>query len=136
MNLNPTNPNVMGMKGIMSAYRNSLNMVELSGPTLFSHVLRKTMEYAEEADVNAGNQQYFVLLILTDGEIHDMRETIDLIVASSKLPISIVIVGLGDEMFDNMVLLDADINPLVDSRGMPMERDIVQFVPFRDCGNS
>jgi hypothetical protein len=54
-----------------------------------------------------------------------MRDTIDLIVRGAELPISIVIVGLGDETFDNMVLLDADINPLVDSHGKPMERDIV-----------
>jgi hypothetical protein len=56
MNLNAANPNVLGMKGIMNAYRNSLNMVDLSGPTLFSHVIQKTIQYAEEADVNASNQ--------------------------------------------------------------------------------
>jgi hypothetical protein len=80
MNLDPENPNVLGMKGIMNAYRNTLNMVELDGPTMFSHVIRKTIQSAQDAFVNASNQQYFVLLILTDGEIHDMRDTIDLIV--------------------------------------------------------
>jgi hypothetical protein len=115
MNLNKNNPNVLGMKGIMNSYRNSLNMAELSGPTLFSHVIRKWVQFAEEADVDESNQQYFVLLILTDGEIHDMRETIDLIVRGSNLPMSIVIIGLGDDSFENMVLLDADVNPLIDS---------------------
>jgi hypothetical protein len=28
---------------------------------------------------------------------------------------SIVIIGLGDDSFENMVLLDADVNPLIDS---------------------
>lgn len=35
-----------------------------------------------------------------------------------------------------MVTLDADDEPLVDSRGHKMIRDIVQFVPFAECGNS
>jgi hypothetical protein len=35
-----------------------------------------------------------VLMILTDGEITDMRETIHAIVQSSRLPMSIVIVGI------------------------------------------
>ena len=65
-----------------------------------------------------------------------MRETIDLIVEGSKLPLSIVIVGLGNESFENMVLLDADYNPLISSNGERMERDIVQFVPYRDVNNS
>lgn len=49
---------------------------------------------------------------------------------------SIVIVGLGNDSFANMVKLDADDIPLIDSRGVKMERDIVQFVPFRDVKHS
>ena len=105
------------MSGIMNSYRNSLNSVELSGPTLYSHVLKKVIEMTEAENIGQQNQQYFVLLILTDGEIHDMQETIDLIVRGSHLPLSIVIVGLGDEQFDNMMYLDADSIPLVATNG-------------------
>ena len=63
---------------------------------------------AEHAQVNQYNQQYFILLILTDGEIHDMNETIDWIVRGSNSPLSIVIVGIGNENFKNMDVLDAD----------------------------
>jgi hypothetical protein len=91
---------------------------------------------AIEANINAINQQYFVLLILTDGEIHDMQDTIDLIVKGAHLPLSIVIVGLGDDRFENMIRLDADEEPLIDSEGNRMVRDIVQFVPYRDVNNS
>jgi hypothetical protein len=51
MNFNPGNAEVKEMKGIMNAYRNSLNMVDLSGPTLFSHVLEKVVNIAEETPV-------------------------------------------------------------------------------------
>jgi hypothetical protein len=42
---------------------------------------------------------YNILLIITDGEIHDMEATKDLIVAGSHLPFSIIIVGVGEESF-------------------------------------
>jgi len=41
-------------------------------------------------------------MILTDGCIHDMQQTIDLLVEASHLPMSIVIVGVGDENFNKM----------------------------------
>ncbi len=51
---------------------------------------------------------YFVLLILTDGEIHDMEATKSSIVASSHLPLSIIIIGIGNAEFANMEILDGD----------------------------
>ena len=40
-------------------------------------------------------QNYFVLLIITDGVISDMSETLGAIVTASSLPMSIIIVGVG-----------------------------------------
>eukprot|EP00362_Geleiidae_sp_MMETSP1317_P002133 CAMPEP_0201283188 /NCGR_PEP_ID=MMETSP1317-20130820/7866_1 /ASSEMBLY_ACC=CAM_ASM_000770 /TAXON_ID=187299 /ORGANISM="Undescribed Undescribed, Strain Undescribed" /LENGTH=78 /DNA_ID=CAMNT_0047598587 /DNA_START=1133 /DNA_END=1369 /DNA_ORIENTATION=+ len=65
-----------------------------------------------------------------------MRDSINWVVRATCLPLSIVIVGVGNEDFGKMVTLDADDIPLVDSWGKTMERDIVQFVPFRECNNS
>jgi hypothetical protein len=71
------------------------------------------------------------LLILTDGIISDMDQTIGEIVMASDLPLSIIIIGVGPADFSNMNILDADDAPLV-SNGRKMSRDIVQFVPFRN----
>jgi hypothetical protein len=70
------------------------------------------------------------LLILTDGLINDMRETIDAIVAAGWIPLSIIIVGVGNADFGAMDILDADDRALISSRGQKMCRDLVQFVPF------
>ena len=59
-----------------------------------------------------------------------MEHTIDLIVKATDLPLSIIIVGIGDADFSNMVRLDGD-NGLFNSKGQKAARDIVQFVPFR-----
>jgi len=74
---------------------------------------------------------YYILMILTDGIINDMQETIDCIVEGSKLPLSIVIIGIGDADFTNMHDLDGDEVPLINSSGEIRKRDIVQFVEFK-----
>ena len=63
-------------------------------------------------------------MILTDGQIHDMEETKRLLVDSSKLPLSIIIVGVGEDSFANMHELDGD-DGLVDSLGRRADRDLV-----------
>ena len=51
---------------------------------------------------------YNVLLILTDGEIHDMPKTIELLSALSSSPCSVIIVAVGEDEFANMRKLDGD----------------------------
>lgn len=73
-----------------------------------------------------------MLLIITDGEITDLDQTKQAIVNSSKLPMSIIIVGVGEADFKAMEVLDGDKGVLKSPSGEPVARDIVQFVPFRD----
>jgi len=58
--------------------------------------------------MNGGPDAYYILLILTDGEIHDMEATKSSIVAASHLPLSIIIIGIGNADFTNMEILDGD----------------------------
>lgn len=81
---------------------------------------------------SARPQKYSVLLVLTDGVVSDMAETRAAIVRASRLPMSIIIVGVGNADFSDMRLLDGDDGPLRCPKGVPAARDIVQFVPFRD----
>lgn len=128
LNGNPQNPYCTGIDGVMEAYYQSLKSVQLYGPTNFSPVINHVARYA--SSVKDGSQ-YFVLLIITDGVISDMAQTKESIVNASCLPMSIIIVGVGPAEFDAMVELDGD-EVRISSRGRFAERDIVQFVPFRD----
>lgn len=60
-----------------------------------------------------------------------MDVAIDEIIQAASLPLSIIIVGVGNANFDNMNKLDGD-NGIFNSQGVKALRDIVQFVPFRD----
>ena len=77
-----------------------------------------------------------ILFILTDGEIHDKSQVIDLIIQCCRLPISIIIVGIGDGPFEIMEELDDDDCQLVDSHGNATTRDLVQFVEFSKFKNN
>lgn len=79
-----------------------------------------------------------ILMIMTDGVIHDKSEVIDLLVACARLPISIIIVGLGnnEDGWAAMHELDDDNGQMVDSKGKKSERDLVQFVEFAKHANN
>ena len=71
-------------------------------------------------------------MILTDGIIDDLNKTIDTLFEGSSLPLSFIIIDIGDHPnFENyMDYLDGDKNPLISKDGKKRQRDLVQFVPF------
>jgi hypothetical protein len=66
--------------------------------------------------------------------------TKNLIVQASTLPLSIIIVGVGNADFENMNILDNDDGSMRDDKGTGVirclgrtaQRDLVQFVPFNE----
>ena len=77
---------------------------------------------------------YHILMILTDGIIEDSDDTIDALIEASFLPISVIIIGIGNADFTNMNILDADDAPLSNDK-QKSSRDLVQFVPFNNYRN-
>jgi hypothetical protein len=69
-------------------------------------------------------------MILTDGIIQDMTDTIDALVEASYYPLSVIIIGIGNTNFAKMEQLDGDEIPLISRKGIKRQRDLVQFVPF------
>ena len=139
VNFNPYDENIEGIDNIIKYYRDSLKKVKLSYPTYFCPIIKKVIEDIsfDKKDEN----HYHILMILTDGIIKDMEDTINAICDASKLPLSIVIIGIGNNSFTGMDILDGDEDPLRNSKGELRKRDIVQFVKFntfkdkkKDCG--
>nr|XP_055044345.1 copine-9 isoform X2 [Misgurnus anguillicaudatus] len=128
LNSDCENANCVGIEGVLEAYYDCLRKVQLYGPTNFAPVINQVAQCAGEV---TDGSQYFVLLIITDGVISDMEQTREAVVTVTSLPMSIIIVGVGPAEFDAMEELDGD-EVRVSSRGRFAERDIVQFVPFRD----
>ena len=126
LNGNPYHPYCKGIHEILGHYKNCLNSVTLYGPTNFSPVINNVAAIAQNFQ---DGKHYFVLLIITDGIISDMHQTKNAIINASKLPLSIIIVGIGNADFAAMNELHSDdVKLFVD--GKYASRDIVQFVPL------
>ncbi|XP_056290365.1 copine-3-like isoform X2 [Pseudoliparis swirei] len=136
INFNPANPFCAGIEGVVQAYQQCLPQVKLYGPTNFSPIINHVAQFGKQARQQETASQYFVLLIITDGVITDMDETRSAIVNASRLPMSIIIVGVGGADFSSMEFLDGDDGNLRSPAGEAAMRDIVQFVPFRQFQNA
>ena len=135
INCNISDPNIHLMDNVLKEYRKFITQIQLWGPTNFAPMINDLNNEVKENLKNGLVMHYNILMILTDGQINDMQNTIDALVEASYLPISVIIVGIGGGNFGNMDILDADDNPLYDRRRRKADRDLVQFVPFNDYKN-
>lgn len=126
LNGDPAQPYCKGVEELVHYYKESLKVVTLYGPTNFAPIINSTAAIARS---NQNGRNYFVLLIITDGIICDMPQTKYAIVAASVLPLSIIIVGVGNADFSAMDELDSD-DVILQVDGNRAARDIVQFVPM------
>jgi hypothetical protein len=123
LNLGP-NPYISGMQAVIDTYVQTVQQIRFYGPTNFAPTIRNVANGARQAP-----GVYTILLIMTDGEITDMNDTIKEIRSAVDAPLSLLIVGVGNADFSSMERLDGD-------NGTPLaSRDMVQFVPMRDFAN-
>ena len=126
-------PEIYTIDNVIYEYHNSFKHLALAGPTNFAPIMKQVIGNIRKED---NILRYNVLLILTDGIINDMNETIDALVEASFLPLSVIIIGIGNDHFEEMKTLDGNENPLINSKGKKRLRDLVQFIPFNDYKNS
>lgn len=127
LNGNTSSPFIWSVPNIVATYKQMQQQIGLGGPTLFAPLLQEFLTLVRSQQ---GQMSYNVLLLLTDGTIHDMPKTKDLICELADHPVSIIIVGVGNANFDAMQDLDGDDGVLRNSRGQACPRDIVQFVEY------
>ena len=120
---------VHGAAGVIKAYHDCLGAVSLSGPTYFAPLIDNAAYVSATKGCTQANQNYYIMLILTDGVIDDKNETIQSIIRAADTPLSVIIIGIGNEDFTDMTTLDGD-SKLLQQGGASASRDIVQFVPF------
>lgn len=69
---NYKNPEIQGFGNLMNVYAQALQNMEFAGPTYFAPILEQAFNAAKGL---TNSYSYMVLLILTDGAIHDMAPT-------------------------------------------------------------
>jgi len=110
-----------GIDDVLETYMRNIKSTQLSGPTSFAPLINKSIEIAKKQG------GYYILLIICDGQVSDLKVNQQAIIEASKYPISIVCVGVGDGPWEFMSSLDDDL---------PTRKfDNFQFIPFDDIVN-
>lgn len=128
LNGNIFSPEIFSIRKVLEIYKENCPKLVLAGPLNLQPIISYVSEMINFSLKNGNINNYFIVLIMTDGDVHDLELTIDEVIKCSNLPISIIIIGIGDENFTNMEKLDADKIPLESKRFGKMKRDIIQFV--------
>ena len=100
-NLNFSNdPNIHTIENVVKAYHDCIEKNKLTfwGPTCFTPLIKTIISRINKKDLF----EYHILMILTDGVIDDLRQTIDILVEASVLPLSVIIIGIGNADFKRM----------------------------------
>jgi len=117
------------IEDIISNYSKRLKNIQFSNPTYLHYVLREVISLIKNVKSESKVINYCTLLILIDGAFDDLNEVKNLIVEASKLPISIIIVGIGNANFDKLEIFNDKEKPIVaPSNGEKIYREMVQFL--------
>ena len=121
-------PNIQYVENIIKEYVNCMDKIYFACPTYFAPIINKIVN---DIKLKKDILDYQLLMILTDGMIQDLEDTIEALVEGSFYPLSVIIIGIGDCDFSKMEQLDGDEIPIKSKKtGMKRLRDLVQFIPF------
>jgi len=119
---------VDGQQSIVDTYMAESNKLQMAVDCKLTPLLQHIKSSVSQP-FSQRAQHYTILLILISGKIVDWKETVAELVSMGSLPISVVLVGVGNVDMEQMKALDADRHVL-EYKGRRAQRDLVQFVPF------
>ena len=131
LNGNNDKPEINSIKNVLTTYRNILPVITFGSDGLLSPIIMEINNKVKEKIKENDYKFYDILLILTNGNIKDEIETINNIVESSFLPISIIIVGIGNGDFGYMDSFDENEEILINnSNNLKFNRNNIKFIHF------
>ena len=124
-----------GVSGALEYYHQAVANVDPSGPIFLAFLLKEIIKKIQKIEEEA--KKYHVLLLAVTEDIHDIYDVIDLIIQISyDLPISVIIIGMGDSPYKGFQRLSEGSKLLRDKDGKVAKRECYQFVEVKKCGGS
>ena len=127
----PLSPDIKlnGVKSLINTYKESIKKV-IQGDTLnLSAIINEALTNIK-AEIDEGINKYYIILLLVSGQCEDIKEMKDVLVKASEYPVSIFIVGLGNDKYEDIALINNEEYAIINSNGDKIKRDIIQFIPI------
>ena len=123
---NPTNYKVSSLTEVIDDYKKCILNNTLGGHANFAEIIQKAIGIASFNQLQ-GDKEYTILVLLTDGIIQDLENTLNSIIEAANIPLSIIMIGIGDGDFESFENLDSQLGMYETAR-----RDYVSFIAYRD----
>jgi len=123
---NHSDPWISGLERLKGAVNRVTNVDNLAA--LFEPLIEKAVKQAKQSKAT-GSKEYTVVVILTKGSIHDVETTLKSLLGCDVLPISILILGIGEKRFDKLELFEKE------GFFLPADKVKRPFIHFWKSGN-
>ena len=120
-----------GYTNIESAYKECIDKIKFCETNVLSPLItniRKVIYNKYKPDTYS----IFFLLINSPPKIEDYQNTIDALIENSFLPLSVVVIGIGNNEFEDIKKLFSNKNK-ISSKGMERLRNNIHFISMKDC---
>ena len=125
-------PDIDSLVKIKNSYLSLIKKIKFHGPTFISPILKLYQNMIKYDQLNQkfvlNSIKYYILAIMTDGKIDDLEETINEIVESSYLPLSLIIIGLGEDPFAYLKPILGSSKLYSKSKNLVQDRNNIIFV--------
>lgn len=136
-NFFPMGESLKGANDLVKAYDRTFapanrNRLIMEKDADLTHIIQTAMSRSVKS--NQGSRQcYSTLVILSTGCVNDVKESIEAICEAEDAPLSIVIIGIGQNDFTPIQELNGgEEGRLYHQNGVPITRQIVHFVSLSD----
>lgn len=133
LSLDSNRPLCRDAEHVVQTYYHALRSIGPFQPCLYVPMLEHILGQVQARGAAATTGlTYTVLFLYTDGEFEDLDKVSDLVCAAADLPLSIVIIGIGNSHFVKLDKLNGSERRLCSSDGTPCSRDIITFFRMHD----
>lgn len=125
-------PKLTGVKDILNAYWRIFEKIQFDKPV---SVCPSTSRALELVKGKKDQGCYLVFMLLIDDDPIDLNSLVDLLYLNQFEPISVIVIGIGENEFAKTEEKFRPGIPHKNSQGQEFERDFVIFIRFNDFGS-
>ena len=129
-NLNLKN-NTTLIENIESVYKECLNKIKFNEDNVLSPLIQNIRKVIY-SKYKSSTYSILFLLINSPPKNNDFQNTIDALIENTYLPLSVVIIGIGNSEFDDIKKLFSHKNK-ISSKGIEKLRNNSYFITMKDC---